>query len=126
MRDQDSDDLQFCRWALDSEVSVADAAQALFANHEHPEDPWDVGIPEVEALYNLVMAIEVAGIPLGESRRYWNPQALEQKDKLKAEIEEKHRADAMCAFQAIINEYTRVGLPRGCHAWPRSTPQERQ
>ncbi len=60
MRDQDSDDLQFCRWALDGEVSVADAAQALFDNHEHPEDPWYVGIPEVEALDNLVMEIEAA------------------------------------------------------------------
>ena len=105
-----------------------DAVQSLFANHEHledpPEDPWDVGIPEVEALHKLVMEVEVAGIPLGPSRRHWNPQALEKKDKLKAEIEEKHRSDAMRAFQAIIDEYKRVGLPRSAYAWPRSTPQD--
>ena len=117
-------DLQICRWALDGEVGIYDAAKALFANHSY-EDPWDAAIPEVEALYNLVNEIELL-VPLGASRQHWNAEALAEKDRLRETIETKHRAAALSAFGAIIDDYKRAGRPRDYYAWPRSSPQSRQ
>ncbi len=95
-------DIMICRKALSGEVGVFDAAKSIFANHPNSEDPWNIDIPETDALGYLVDEVE-REIPQGFARQHWNSKALAQRDKLKPQIEEKHKEEAMQAGQAIIN-----------------------